>query len=78
MDNSIIGSLSLLGLWMTIGIVYYIIQRDRQRSKNRKIDVEQELALWVEDQRRQGVSATSIAERLDQKRNELLARKSGP
>jgi hypothetical protein len=74
MGNSLWGSLALLGLWFTVGVIYYIFQRDRRRSKQRLADVELELALWVEEQRRQGASATAIADNLEKKRLELTAR----
>ncbi|MCX7014189.1 MAG: hypothetical protein NTW86_16835 [Candidatus Sumerlaeota bacterium] len=64
-------SYTLLAFWATIGIVLCLVFRDRRRLKKREEETEQQLALWVERERRQGVSATSIAERLDAKREEL-------
>ena len=64
-------SYTLLAFWVTIGIVLWIVVRDRRRRKKREEESEQQLALWVERERRQGASATSIAERLDAKREEL-------
>ena len=72
MGNSGIGvSFTLIGLALSVGLLILILMRDRGRRKTSEADVEQQLALWVESQRKQGASNTEIAAQLDAKRAEI-------
>ena len=62
---------AVLGLWVSIGILAYIVMRDRRRRKKRQAEIEQKLALWVDAERRRGKSVTAIAEELPKRRKEL-------
>jgi len=62
---------ALLALWTTVGIVVYLVVRQRRLRKKRLAQVEQQLVLWVESERKRGKSVAAIAEQLDAKRKEL-------